>query len=190
MKKNTKDEIIQAAARLMQEKGYVGTGLNDIIQQSGAPRGSIYYHFPNGKEQIALEAVRWTKEIVTNFICEELSKYEDALTAIQEFVLDSSKRFEENRYFAGVPISALILETSSTSENLRAACEEAFEAWSQVFTKKLQKCGYEAEIARKLGGVINTMIQGALVVALASKQGQPLCTTAEMLPLILREQPS
>lgn len=62
MRKNTKDEIIRTTAKLIQEKGYVGTGLKEIIEQSGAPRGSIYYHFPDGKEQIALEAVKWTRE--------------------------------------------------------------------------------------------------------------------------------
>ncbi|MFD1414286.1 TetR/AcrR family transcriptional regulator [Oceanobacillus jeddahense] len=184
MRKNTKEEIIQTTALLIQEKGYVGTGLKEIIEQSGAPRGSIYYHFPDGKEQIALEAVKWTKEAVISFIQEELTKHDDALTAIQAFVLDSADRFEENRYFVGVPISALILETSSTSEKLRKSCEEAFEAWSQEFMKKLQANGYETETAQKLGTLINTMIQGALVTALASKHAASLRTIAEVLPLI------
>ncbi|WP_152655353.1 TetR/AcrR family transcriptional regulator [Oceanobacillus sp. CFH 90083] len=187
MRKNTKDDIIRATALLIQEKGYVGTGLKEIIEQSGAPRGSIYYHFPKGKEQIALEAVIWTKEVVRSFIQEELAKHDDALIAIQAFVLDSADRFEENRYFVGVPISALILETASTSEKLRRSCEKAFEAWSQEFMKKLQANGYETAAAEKLGTVINTMIQGALVTALANKHAASLRTVAEMLPFIFKQ---
>ncbi len=139
MRKNTKDEIIRTTAKLIQEKGYVGTGLKEIIEQSGAPRGSIYYHFPDGKEQIALEAVKWTREAVRSFIQEELSKHEDALIAIQSFILDSADRFEKNRYFVGVPIAALILETSSTNDNLRKSCEGAFETWSLEFMKKTSR---------------------------------------------------
>ncbi|MFD1451224.1 MULTISPECIES: TetR/AcrR family transcriptional regulator [Oceanobacillus] len=188
MRKNTKDEIIRTTAKLIQEKGYVGTGLKEIIEQSGAPRGSIYYHFPDGKEQIALEAVKWTREAVRSFIQEELSKHEDALIAIQSFILDSADRFEKNRYFVGVPIAALILETSSTNDNLRKSCEGAFETWSLEFMKKLQENGYEESIAKKLGTIINTMIQGALVAALASKHAESLRTTAGILPLIFSQQ--
>lgn len=54
---DSREKILAAATRLFQLQGYYGTGLNQIIKESGAPKGSLYYHFPDGKEQLAIEAV-------------------------------------------------------------------------------------------------------------------------------------
>lgn len=55
---NTREKFIETASNLFEIKGYNATGLNEILQESGAPKGSLYYHFPNGKEEIALEAIK------------------------------------------------------------------------------------------------------------------------------------
>lgn len=178
--------MIKSTAYLLQRNGYAGTGINDIIQHSGAPKGSLYYHFPNGKEQLAIEAVRWTKQNVTAFIKETLSQYDDAVESIKHFVLDSAKRFEENNYFQGVPITALVLETAATSDELRKACQEVFEAWSKEFANKLLLNGYSESEAKVLGDTINIMIQGGFVVSLARKNADALKTVASNISLIMQ----
>ena len=54
--------MVRGAAALFSAKGAGGTSFSEIIAASGAPRGSIYHHFPDGKRQLAEEAVRWTAE--------------------------------------------------------------------------------------------------------------------------------
>ena len=54
---DTRERIIRVAAELFRRQGYDGTGLNQILDESGAPRGSLYFHFPGGKQQLAVEAV-------------------------------------------------------------------------------------------------------------------------------------
>jgi TetR/AcrR family transcriptional repressor of lmrAB and yxaGH operons len=49
--------IVDAAVRLFRRQGYAGTGLNDIVDTSGAPKGSLYHYFPDGKASIAVAAV-------------------------------------------------------------------------------------------------------------------------------------
>jgi TetR/AcrR family transcriptional repressor of lmrAB and yxaGH operons len=56
--------IIAAASRLFRRQGYAGTGVNDIVALSGAPKGSLYHYFPKGKEQIAEEAVLFAGRLV------------------------------------------------------------------------------------------------------------------------------
>jgi len=186
MKRNTREEMIRATAKLLQTKGYVGTGMNDIIQQSGAPKGSIYYHFPQGKEQLAIEAVNWTRDTVTNFIKEKLALHKDPVQAIQHFIAESAERFEKDNYFFGVPITALVLETSSTSENLRKSCNEVFESWGKEFSNILKANGYDNEEAFEIGMIINSMIQGAFVLSLASKDSTALKAVSERIHLILK----
>jgi TetR/AcrR family transcriptional regulator, lmrAB and yxaGH operons repressor len=54
--KPTRDQIIQTTCTLLESQGYHATGLNQILKESGAPKGSLYYYFPQGKEELAEEA--------------------------------------------------------------------------------------------------------------------------------------
>src|ERR1700742_2919509 len=54
-KTETKDRMMADARRLFREHGYLGTALSDVVTESAAPRGSIYFHFPGGKEELAIE---------------------------------------------------------------------------------------------------------------------------------------
>ena len=65
MAKDTSARMIEATARMLQHRGYHGTALSDILEASGAPRGSLYFHFPGGKDQLAIEATRAAVEETT-----------------------------------------------------------------------------------------------------------------------------
>src|SRR5262245_55101569 len=55
----TRSKMVRGAAELLRERGYSGTGFREVIEITGAPRGSIYHHFPDGKAQLAGEAVEY-----------------------------------------------------------------------------------------------------------------------------------
>jgi TetR/AcrR family transcriptional regulator, lmrAB and yxaGH operons repressor len=67
-KTDSKDRMIAAARRLFREHGYLGTALSDVITESAAPRGSIYFHFPGGKDELATEV---TLQVVGQFVLAE-----------------------------------------------------------------------------------------------------------------------
>jgi len=73
MAKDTRTRMIETTARLLQHRGYHGTSLNDILEQSGAPRGSLYFHFPGGKDQLAIEATRAGIEEATQALRQALA---------------------------------------------------------------------------------------------------------------------
>ena len=60
----TRARILLTMARLIEKQGYHATGLNEIIRESGAPKGSVYYYFPGGKEQIGAEAILEAGKII------------------------------------------------------------------------------------------------------------------------------
>ncbi len=61
---DTRTRMIISATELFRENGYSGTGFRDVVAHSGAPRGSIYHHFPGGKTELAEEAVRLAGDVV------------------------------------------------------------------------------------------------------------------------------
>src|ERR1700760_2850990 len=50
---SSRDAFVSSTAKLLRRQGYAGTGLSEIVARSGAPRGSLYFHFPGGKEELA-----------------------------------------------------------------------------------------------------------------------------------------
>ncbi|RSD26888.1 TetR/AcrR family transcriptional regulator [Mesobacillus subterraneus] len=185
-KESSRDKLIKAASRLFQLQGYHGTGLNHILKDSGAPKGSLYYHFPNGKEQLAVESVQLTAELVRSGIQRSMEQKADAVEAIQGFILDLAGRYQNDGSHEGVPIAAVALETSLVSEPIRAACQGGYESFQQVFAEKLIESGYEETRARELGIVINSMIEGAFLLSFTMGSNEPLLLAAKNVPALLR----
>ncbi|QQZ10389.1 TetR/AcrR family transcriptional regulator [Heyndrickxia vini] len=185
-KENSKDKIISTASRLFQLQGYHATGLNQILKESEAPKGSLYYYFPNGKEQLAIESVQLTARFVSERIEEGLNRHSDPVVAIQGFIDDMAKQFQEKRCSEGVPIAAVALETSLTSEELRKACQVAYEKFQDVFTRKLIQSGYEENRAKELGIVINSMLEGAFLISFTTGTSKPLQLVSKQIPVLLQ----
>src|SRR5690349_23709876 len=82
---DSRDRMIQSAALLFREHGYSGTGFRDVIEHSGAPRGSIYHHFPGGKEQLAAETVTWAASVIERRM-ERATRSGDPVAALDQFV--------------------------------------------------------------------------------------------------------
>jgi len=180
-KNATRQNIIIAASRLFQMHGYHGTGLNDIVKESGAPKGSLYYHFPQGKEQIALEAIRQIDEKVQQEIQARLNEVDDPILAIQAFLKHLAKSFFEKDELI-FSISVLALENSLMDNPLRKACTEAFTAWQNIFEKKLIKGGFDQKQARELSIIIHLMIEGANILSLINNDGSPFVMIAGKIP--------
>lgn len=186
-KNDSRENILAAARRLFHLQGYHATGLNQILKESGAPKGSLYYHFPEGKEQLAIEAVEAMAVMIIDDMNSALSQYKDAIEAVQYQIRIIAERFDQMESLECIPIGLLAAETSLFSEPLRIACKTAFESMEATYCQKLQESGYELETAQRLSIVINSMIEGAITRSLANKNGQPLHVAAECIPHLLRQ---
>ena len=65
--------MIQTAAGLFRAQGYHATGLNQVLAEGGLPKGSLYFHFPGGKDQLVVEATRAAVEETTAALRETLA---------------------------------------------------------------------------------------------------------------------
>ncbi|ADU28665.1 TetR/AcrR family transcriptional regulator [Evansella cellulosilytica] len=185
---SSKEKIIETASRLFQEQGYHATGLNQITKESGAPKGSLYYYFPDGKEQLASVAVNNTADNVAERIKNGLMEEDDPIKAIQTFIQQLASAFEEKDKRMGIPVAAVALETANTSEVIRTACVDAYDSWHNIFAAKLITAGYEENQAQESALVINALIEGAFINVIIRKDGEPLRQIAKYIPNILGDK--
>ena len=186
-KGDSRENLLEAATRLFHLQGYHATGLNQILKESGAPKGSLYYHFPNGKEQLAIEAVQLMSTIIANDSKKQLDEYTDPVVAFQSLIRNIAKHFDNIEQLEGLPIGLLAAETSLKSEPLRKACQSAFERWEALYRDKLENFGFEKEQANKMAIILNAMIEGAITRSLTNKNGLPLLYVAEFIPTLLKK---
>lgn len=184
-KTGSREKMIQAACMLFQAKGFHATGLNEILEKSGAPKGSLYYHFPNGKEELALAAVELASEIIQGKIQEGLSRHSDPVLAIEEVIKNMALALESDGKLQNISISLIAMETYLTSETLRKACKQSFAALEERYAAKLLEAGMAEDMARELGLVIQLMIEGGITVAVTQKDTLPLLMVADKIRILI-----
>lgn len=179
--------MIEATARLLWRQGLRATGMDQIVRESKAPRGSIYFHFPEGKEQLAAEALRAAGAVMTANIAEALS-HRDAVTAVRRFVAVYGKEMEESDFHHGCPIATVALEAAATSRTLREVCVQVFAQWEDLLTRRLERDGLARAAARKLAVVILSLLEGAMILCRTRRTTRPLRQVAEHITASLLRQ--
>ncbi|MCY8519389.1 TetR/AcrR family transcriptional regulator [Bacillus atrophaeus] len=185
---DSREKILHTASRLFQLQGYHATGLNQIVKESGAPKGSLYHFFPNGKEELAIEAVTYTGKCIEDIIRHSMDKITDPVEAIQLFIKETASQFDSKESIQGIPVGLLASETALISEPLRTVCMKVFKSWEAVFAGKLMQNGFDEEEASKLGMLINSMIEGGIMLSLTNKNKAPLLLIAEQIPVLVRKK--
>jgi TetR/AcrR family transcriptional repressor of lmrAB and yxaGH operons len=182
-----RDQIIETTCNLLELQGYYATGLNQIIKESGSPKGSLYYYFPGGKEELAVEAVRAAGEVVRQRIRHSLEQESDPAAAVHTFLVTVAHYVEGSGFRTGGPITAIAMETAAQSDRLRETCSQIYEAWRLEFQRKLQSSGINAERARRLAVTILAAIEGATILCRTHRSRVPLEDAAEEIAALVRD---
>lgn len=180
-----RDEIIAATCQLIELQGYHATGLNQILAECGAPKGSLYYYFPEGKDGLVEEAIVYTKEVIVERLQAGMDAYDDPVEAIPTFLRNLAQYVQASGFQAGGPITAVALEAASTNERLNAACNETYQAWQAVVEQKLLTSEYEPIRAKRLAAVVIALIEGAIILSRSERNVGPLLDAATELEQLL-----
>ena len=176
-----RDQIIESTCELIEMQGYHATGLNQIIKESGSPKGSLYYYFPGGKEELTTEALHHTGRLILQRIETSLAAIEDPAEAIKTFILFVAHNVEASGYRAGGPITTVALETATTSEKLSAECAKIYQGWQTAFAAKLLQNDYSPEQATSLASTIIASLEGGIILSRTYKNVQPLENVAQQM---------
>lgn len=173
--------MLRAAAQLLQRQGYHATGLRQLLAESAAPRGSLYFHFPGGKEQIAAEAVREEGERVARAIRATLAANPNPAEGVRASGRALAEILRRSDFRDGCPVATVALEAATGSPRIREACDASFRAWEAPLRDHLRAAGFAAERADGLATLTLAALEGALVVARTRREVEPLVRVADEL---------
>jgi TetR/AcrR family transcriptional repressor of lmrAB and yxaGH operons len=172
--------MVTTTAKLLRRQGYHGTGLNQIVAEADAPKGSIYFHFPGGKEQLAAEAIAASAAYLDAAMlsCERSS----AAESIDAYLAAATSLLERTDYADGCPFATVALEVGATSKMIGDACAEAVELLVARLSGWLERDGFTAAEARTRAKLLYATIEGSLMFAKAFRSVDPLTTLRRQLP--------
>jgi AcrR family transcriptional regulator len=177
----TKERILEVSSELFRRQGLAGTGIKQILGQAGAPFSSLYHHFPGGKDQLAAETIEREGRHFARLVGEVIAAEPDLVSGIRAAFVGAGATLESTGYADACPIETVALEVASTNERLRLATAEVFESWIVGLTATLTHAGSEPAPARALAVTILSALEGAFVLARASRTTEALHACAEHL---------
>ncbi|MBO9627076.1 MAG: TetR/AcrR family transcriptional regulator [Microbacterium sp.] len=184
----TKARLAASMLELIQTSGYSGTGLNAVIEHAGAPKGSVYFHFPDGKEGLGVAAVDLAAQQFQALITEAATSGAGAAQTARTVIETLAAIVGDSDYRLGCPVSVVTLEMGAESERLRQACATAFESWITPTAALLEAGGATVEEARPLATVIVSTIEGAVIVSRAMRSVQPLISAADVVAGLIEQR--
>ncbi|QBD75127.1 TetR/AcrR family transcriptional regulator [Ktedonosporobacter rubrisoli] len=180
----TRKRIITTTVELMEAQGYHATGLNQILQQSAAPKGSLYHHFPGGKEELAAEAISLAGQAITNDLDALIAEGTDLGTALSLLAAFFRERLQISHFQKGCPLATVTLEMAATSDPVQQACRAVYHAWLARLEHLLIASGCEATRAPARALFVLSTIEGALLLCRAERSTHPLEEAMDELRLL------
>jgi AcrR family transcriptional regulator len=171
---DTKVRILDSSGELFRRQGYMGTGVKQILEEAGAPFGSLYHFFPGGKAELGAETVRRAGALYGLLLGEFAGPEVELAGGIRAFFAGAAETLVETAYADACPIATVALETSSTDEELRRACADVFNAWIEGGTERFVLEGLPRAEARALVIQMLAALEGAFVLSRALRSTEPV----------------
>ena len=182
----TRQRILTASGELMRRHGYAGTGIKAILTASTVPYGSLYYHFPGGKEEVGVETIRQGGEAYLALVDSYFPPGADLPAATATFFADAADFVASTDYADACPVGTIAGEIASTSEPMREAAAAAFRSWIDLFEQRLAEAGVGPDRAHEVAVELFCAIEGAFLLARTTRDVSPLHITGRAAEAAVR----
>ena len=182
----TKERILDVSAELFRQQGMAGTGIKQILRRADAPFGSLYHHFPGGKDELGAETIKRAGAEYAELVAGKLLAGPDLVKNIRAAFRSAGQTLVDTDYADACPIETVALEVASTNEPLRLATAEVFESWLTGLTALLQANRVPKKQARPLAHVILSALEGAFVFARASRTADALDACGDAMAQLVK----
>ncbi|TRW84780.1 TetR/AcrR family transcriptional regulator [Mycolicibacterium sp. 018/SC-01/001] len=181
MARSTREAILTAAAELMRHRGYAGVAMKDIAEASGAPIGSLYHHFRDGKAQIAREALLNAGAAYGLLIPTVVDDYTDLGDAVDGVFRQAAEDMAATGFANMCPVASVAAEVADTVESLRHATEDIFAGWIDGGAAYFEGRGLDQGRARDVTIALIGALEGAFVLARTLRSTEPLLAAGRVL---------
>ncbi len=169
--------MIDQALLLLAKKGLQGASFSEILQASGAPRGSLYHHFPGGKDELVRAALGVAGDKVLDFLDtldgRPAAEVAQAFAGLWRSVLVASD------FGAGCAVVAVTV--AAESPDLLRSAAGVFRAWRTRLGELLAKGGVSKSRAPALAALMISAVEGAVALARAEQSFEPFDLVAAQL---------
>lgn len=180
----TRDKMLVSAAQVMRECGAAGVTIDSVLARSGTPRGSVYYHFPDGRNQILTEALRYAGDSITGVIDEAAERGARAL--LREFVDLWERLLTEGGFTAGCPVAAAALGSADDELGLKVAAGDILDRWCAAMTRAFIADGFDEKDAASLAVTSIAALEGAIMLCRSTRSAAPLREVGDQLEFLAK----
>lgn len=178
-KSSARVRLLDAAEEMLREVGMAGTSIKDVVARSGAPIGSLYHYFPDGKTQLVSESLRIHAEKSRRLLEHFFDGKQTPAAAVSLLFHTAADAFERAGAYKGCAVGAVALDLMPRDTALREICRSTFEDWAAMIAPGLP---FSSERARRASAVtIVAALEGAFVLAKAAQSGDPFREVGECL---------
>ncbi len=176
--------MLLSAAQVMRERGAAGVTIDAVLARSGAPRGSVYYHFPDGRNQILAEALRYSGEAITATIDDAVDR--GAKVLLREYVQFWEGVLTECDFSAGCPVVAAAIGSADDELELSTEAGVILGRWCTALTRAFVADGFDDSDAASLAVMSIAALEGAIVLCRSTRSVSPLRQVGDQLQFLIK----
>ena len=177
MARNVRDRMVESAAQLLARRGLQATSFSEVLELSGAPRGSIYHHFPDGKDQLIESALDAAGAVAIELLDRKAGA--PAIEVATWFLHIWREVLVRSHFDAGCAVLAVTV--AADSPKLRDHAAGIFRTWRGRLAELLEQGGLAPDIAAATAATLIAASEGAVALSRAEQSMEPFDLVAEQL---------
>ena len=183
---STRQRMLATAAEVLREKGAAGVTIDEVLARSGAPRGSVYHHFPHGRSQLLTEALRHAGDSITAVIDDAATQ--GCVALVRQFVAFWERTLVESDFAAGCPVVAAAIGSADDDPALTGIAGDIFTRWRDALARTFVADGFDAGDAASLAVTCISALEGAVVLCRATRAAGPLRDVAHQIEFLIKSR--
>jgi len=183
---STRSKMLLSAAEVLRERGAAGVTIDEVLARSGAPRGSVYYHFPDGRNQLLAEALQFAGDSITSVI--DVAAQHGCTSLIRSFVEFWERTLIDSDFAAGCPVVAAAIEPSDDIPALTAIASQILDRWRDALTRAFTADGFDVTEATSLAFTCIASLEGSVILCRSARSADPLHAVAEQIEFLIKSR--
>jgi TetR/AcrR family transcriptional repressor of lmrAB and yxaGH operons len=183
---STRNRMLLSAAEVLREKGAAGVTIDEVLTRSGAPRGSVYHHFPEGRAQLLTEALLFAGDSITAIIDDAATH--GCVTLVRQFVAFWERTLVDSDFAAGCPVVAAAIGSDDDDPALTTIAGDIFRRWRDALARAFVADGFDDAEAGSLAVTCIAALEGAAVLCRSTRDAGPLREVAQQIEFLIKSR--